>query len=311
MRAVRFPVFLFALILILPALAVMASLPAHSIMFRVLNNAVHAPVFGAFAIVILLLLLRYTRWSDARTYVTALILTIFAGVLIELIQPAFGRDRELADVGTDALGAICGLAIVALLKSKSRRLAALVLAIGMTVVAWPVVEAALAYRERQSQAPAILEITSRFDWYFIWTSGIRVSATLLPEPWRRDEDPESVRLQFSQSRSRVLAHAEPLPDWRGYARLMVDLTNPDAKPLGLTLRVHDRMHDNQATDRFNRHFTVAGAGRIVLATPLSEIARAPANRRMELSRIAGVMLFAGGDAGLADREFYVTRIWLE
>lgn len=310
MRTGQSPAVLFALLLILPALALVTSLPSHPMIFGVLSNAAHAPVFGAFAIVALILLRRYTR-SSSRQYVSAFVITVVVGGLIELIQPVLGRDGELADVGTDALGAVGGLAIDAFLRSQRRWLPAIVLVIAAMAASWPIVEASLAYWERSSQAPAILEISSRFDWYFIWTRGVRVSTAILPEPWRRAGDPESVRLQFTQGRWRVLGHGEPFPDWRGYTRLMIDLTNPGPAPLRLTLRVHDRAHDSQATDRFNRQFTLAGGKRTVLATPISEIARAPDARRIELSRIAGVMIFAGGNPGLANREFYVTRIWLE
>jgi len=311
MRAALSRVYLFALALLLPALALVVPMPAQPMIFGVLSNAAHAPVFGAFAIVLVHLARYYARWPARFDYHVVFLLTVIAGGAIELIQLAYGRDAELADIGTDALGAIGGLAIIAWFHSRHRRLAAFLLVSASMAIFWPVVEAALAYRERFSQVPSILEITSRFDWYFISTSGAHVSTTLLPGPWRCEGDPESVRMQFIRGRWPVLAIVEPLPDWRGYISLKVDLTNPDPQRLRLTLRVHDRVHDNQASDRFNRPFTLAGGERTVLVIPISEIARAPVDRPMDLSRIAGVMLFAEVDPRFADREIYVTRIWLE
>jgi hypothetical protein len=92
---------------------------------------------------------------------------------------------------------------------------------------------------------------------------------------------------------------------------VIDITNPDKRPLALTLRVHDLAHDNQASDRFNRNLLLAGSRRQILVTELDEIERAPVGRQIDLSRIAGVIVFGGGDPASIGRRYYLTRIWLE
>jgi hypothetical protein len=49
----------------------------------------------------------------------------------------------------------------------------------------------------------------------------------------------------------------------------------------------------------------------VLDIPLTDVIRAPQGRRLDIGEIAGWMIFADGDAGLAGQEFYLTRVWLE
>jgi hypothetical protein len=92
---------------------------------------------------------------------------------------------------------------------------------------------------------------------------------------------------------------------------MLDVTNPEAQPLTLTLRVHDKAHDNRAADRFNRRFTLGAHERRVLAFPIAEVARSPTGRDMDMSRIATVILFGKNGSELTGREYYLTRLWLE
>jgi hypothetical protein len=92
---------------------------------------------------------------------------------------------------------------------------------------------------------------------------------------------------------------------------MVDMTNPGPAPIDLTLRVHDRKHNNLASDRLSRNFHMAPATRSALAIPLTEAVGAPQGRILEIADIALLMTFAGTDAALASQEFYLTRIWLE
>jgi hypothetical protein len=76
----------------------------------------------------------------------------------------------------------------------------------------------------------------------------------------------------------------------------LDLSNPGEIDLPLATRVHDLAHNFQFDDRFNREFTLRAHERIEIAIPISEIEHAPASRLMDLSRIAGVVVFrARGD----------------
>jgi hypothetical protein len=92
---------------------------------------------------------------------------------------------------------------------------------------------------------------------------------------------------------------------------MLDLTNPDSRPLTLTVRVHDRAHDNRASDRFNRTFTIPGATRQTVSFALADIERAPLGRTLDLSRVAGLILFGDEDPTSVGRQYYLTRAWLE
>ena len=301
--------FLATLVVVLPALALVAKLPSHPQILLVLNNAAHAPVFGALAIV-LLLLLRRSAMAEWQCYAAAFGVAVAIGALIEWIQPMIGRGAEWIDLRNDALGAIAGLALMASMRSR-RWILLLVAIAALMPVAWPVAEAALANMARARQFPTILGFESPRSLYFISSRGIELAPSALPWPWQRADDPISLRVQVVGGQWPGLTHEEPQADWRGYSRLMLDLTNPDARPLTLTLRVHDRAHDNQSSDRFNRTFTIPGAARQTVSIALEEIERGPLDRRLDLSRVAGLILFGDEDPASSGREYYVTRSWLE
>ena len=77
--------FLGILIVALPALALVFKLPSHPQIFVVLNNAAHAPVFGAQAIALFCLLRRFPAKANWRRYAAALVLAIAAGGVIEIV----------------------------------------------------------------------------------------------------------------------------------------------------------------------------------------------------------------------------------
>lgn len=305
---------LLALGLALPSLALVARLPSHPLIIGVLNNFAHAPVFGAFAVVVLVLLRRHTSLPALAVYFVAFLLALAAGGAVELVQPLLGRAAELRDLRNDALGALAGLALHGAIVDGSarRRVPTVAVAIAAAMPAvWPVAEASQAYLVRLLRFPVIVQGLASGEQYFIQVQGAAVVPEVLPAAWARPEDPESLHIRIASGSWPGIHHLEPQPDWSGYSLLKLDLTNPDDRPLNLTLRVHDRAHDNRASDRFNRSFDLKPRIRAVLSIPLREIAEAPIGRTLDLSRVAGLILFTSGDPLEIGREYYVTRIWLE
>ena len=100
------------------------------------------------------------------------------------------------------------------------------------------------------------------------------------------------------------------PDWSGYTTLAVDFTNPTPMNLQFILRVHDARHDNQPEDRFGRRFELPAGTRDVLRVPLQDIAAGPKTRRLDLQRVAGMIIFRTDDSPPAG-ELYLSRVWLE
>jgi hypothetical protein len=83
-------------------------------------------------------------------------------------------------------------------------------------------------------------------------------------------------------------------DWVEARTLQISLYNPDSYPLPVTCRIHDRQHADgnmEYEDRFNRSYLLMpGWNRIEI--DLEEVEKSPANRRMDMRHIRGIMLFA-------------------
>ena len=80
------------------------------------------------------------------------------------------------------------------------------------------------------------------------------------------------------------------------------------EPLDLGIRVHDRKHNRQFNDRYNRHFTLAAGERRTLRIPLEDIRHGPRTRLMDMQQISDITLFRGKPAGSRRLEVYGMRL---
>jgi VanZ family protein len=299
-------------------LVLLAQLPPKPKFVAVLNDAAHAPVFGALALVIRSLLRDSVpqRW---RT-VVAFSVTILLGTGVEWLQGMIGRDASWNDVRTDALGAACALGAAAWWHTRHapdtrsrtvRRAGATVAVLAGIIATLPISETSLAYARRIAAFPIIVQSASPLDLYFIEVRDAQLERDRLPSPWAGDVAIPSLLVRASGGEFPGVSHTEPQPDWHGYSRLRADLTNPANEPLRLTLRVHDAEHNQDFSDRYNRTFEIPARSRQVISVPLVQIEEGPDRRKLDLEHVAGLILFTSGADARVGREFYVTRLWLE
>ena len=282
-------------------------------------NSVHGPIFAAVAVLLLLLWAPAAR-SRPSAYWTAFLAAVAFGGVIEFLQSFQGRPPSWFDMMTDTAGASAGLALWALL-DRRRSLAfrpghpegpwlpiAIALA-GIIFVAWPPLQAARAYAHRHAVFPSIAEFRGPQDLAFVTTSGTAVDIVPLPAPWAQGPDDRALRIAYDDKHSPSVQVVEPTRDWRGYSLVAVDLTNSSPNELTLTFRILDAAHDWSHEDRLNLPLRIPPNTRTTVRVALSAVEAAPEHRRMDLARIANVMLF-GGETALPG-EVYVSRIWLE
>ena len=131
----------------------------------------------------------------------------------------------------------------------------------------------------------------------------------LPERFRRPGGETALRVRYSSGDQLRFELVEPAPDWHRYGVLAIDLTNPAATPLKMTLRILDAQHNWASNDRLNLPLVIPAQTRPTVRIALAAVEAAPVRRRMDLSRIANLMLYANRPP--AGTEFYVSRIWLE
>lgn len=314
-------------IVALLAVLLVVRVPGQGVWHEVLLNAVHGPIFAVVA-VLLLMIVGPRFASGARASVAAFLLAVSLGILVEVLQSLAKRPGSVFNVLTDAAGAAVGLALWRLFVDGRREaiqpnggatlprkrmptawLSIAVALAGITFIAWAPLQAARAYAHRAAVFPSIAEFHGTQDLVFVSTGGSQVAIEPLPEPWGRGPGDLGLRIAYDAEHAPAVQVMEPVRDWRGYSVVALDITNPATSELGLTFRILDAVHDWSHEDRLNLPLTIPPGSRATVRVALDAVERAPAGRRMDLSRIANVMLF--GRASAQSAEFYVSRIWLE
>jgi hypothetical protein len=251
-----------------------------------------------------------------RSYAVAFFLTVLCGAGTEVAQAFVARDPSLLDVLRDALGAITALAGFATLvpgadargRGAWRVLGATLACAGFAIMVAPISICLAAYADRDLRYPTLLEACSPLDRYFLSHGGADMnvvpSTGTTASPCGR-----VLRVQLGTAATYGgISLDEPYPDWRTARTLILSLRNPGEFDLPMVLRVHDAEHIHQYQDRFNREFTLPARQRLEISIPIAEIEHAPASRLMDLSKIAGVMLFR--DRGTTAGSFEVECILL-
>ena len=298
---------LLAVVLLLMPLSLGISLGSQA-----LENAAHAPLFA----VVALLALRARRHArpgmvlTLKDYLVVWGLMVLFGALTEIAQGFTGRDPSLEDLANDALGAALALAGTACLRREqfvTARPACWIvpalIAVGALLYAAPPLWSAAAYAQRWIQRPVLWQWRTPLDDYFISHAGTQVyripAAACLSDPATPMPAGQALWIALDSGRYPGLWLDEPYPDWRGYRTLLIDLANPGAEPVPLTLRVHDARHNYHYDDRYNETFELPPRQRTRLQIALRDIERAPRGRPLDLARVAGLMIFRAEPAASA------------
>ena len=308
-RALRVAAILFCL-----SLVVFATIHEPTRFAHTLQKLAHPVTFGAVALLFLTLLRRQTP-RRFGSYVVSFALTVLCGVGTEVAQAFVHRDPSFLDVLRDALGASTALAGFATLvpgtdargRGGWRVMGALFAFVGFAIVVAPISISLAAYARRDLRFPTLLEACSPLDRYFLLGGGADVSVVPSTGP-TTSPCGSAFRVEFGTAPYAGIHLDEPYPDWRTAHTLVLDLRNAGEFDLSLVVRVHDRAHNLKFRDRFNREFTLRAHERLEIAIPIAEIEHAPADRLMDLSQIAGVVLFR--DRGTMAGSFDVERILL-
>lgn len=256
---------------------------------RTIENAGHMPLFLAATLFVLVILRHDFRQEGLRLYALAGILCIAAGLSSEVIQRHLQRDASWDDVLADSVGVLLGLALYALfdrraaLRGTTRAAALLIIAGCVTGYLAPLVTMVRAYVHRNGQFPVLADFHSSIE-----------SAWVVGYGARRTMGEGVLDVQFEPSSFPGISFHEPVPDWRGYKTLVIEVENPDEAPLILGVRVHDIGHGRAYADRFNRNFKLAPGERRVLEVALEDVQRAPRNRLMNMAEISNLTLFRAG-----------------
>lgn len=281
-----------------------------------LHTAAHFPVFGAIGAIVFALLRLHGPApvrTGARTYVTALGLMVLLSLLAEGMQAlSETRHGSWRDVGVNLLGTAAALALIAQYEWRSnRRMRSLlhgVIASCTAIVFLPIMILGAAYATRAVEYPVITRFASPLDLLHIEAPGARIGRRPLPEPWREAGDLAALRVELHSGHYPGITVRDPPRNWQGHAHLELDITNPEPRPLRLTLRINDRAHDGRHDDRLNYRIELPGRTRTRYRIPYETIENAPHDRPMALDEITMLLLFGGTEQH--GRTFYLSEIRL-
>jgi VanZ family protein len=281
-------------------------LPGNSMFMQELQNTGHTFVFGITALISIHWLRRSSGKENSQPlyhYIMVLALCLFAGAAVEFLQIFTASDADINDVIRDAAGIVACLGFYAIfdkgLMSKlreRRKIAktgvALVSSLVLISALYPLVRVTMVYIEREAAFPVLVDFSSGWWRNFIAAEHAQINIVAAPVQWREMPGKPVARITLLVGPYPGLELIEPQPDWSGYSNLNFKVFSENPASMLLTIRVHDKKHNQLYNDRFNHAFTVRH-GENLVKIPLAEIRTAPKNREMDMKEIAGMMLFTG------------------
>jgi hypothetical protein len=258
-------------------------------LWRELENAAHVVMFAALT-PLLALWLRRVRPLASRSDVVIMVcawgLAALLGLVIEILQSLSGRDASWGDLRADALGAAAGLlALTAWQQRKHRRrtgwLAAAASLALLVSGCWPLWQQLLTQLEARRAMPVLLGHTTPRALLNIEQRSATIQR--ISPHWR-------IQFQDGLPWPGITFAGWPR-DWRRYQALVLDLQNPDNNAVEIGLVVRDAGDTNSYDNRFNTAFLLAAHAHRVITLPLSEVARTPGGRQLDLGAVRSVSIF--------------------
>jgi hypothetical protein len=80
-------------------------------------------------------------------------------------------------------------------------------------------------------------------------------------------------------------------DWRGYDRTSFDVFLQGNMPMSITVRIHDRLHNDEYEDRFNDSFDLHPGNNTIMIN-LKNVMEAPKGRKMDMADIVNICIFS-------------------
>ena len=270
--------------------------------FDELQNAGHGIGFAVITAACLGLLTHSRSVFKAAAVAVAILL---CGVLIEIGQGWVGRTPSVGDAVANGVGVFAGVSWSLATYSRRWRHTLRVLAVALpSLAALPHLPLPLAQLSRPS-FPSIENFRGSFAVHRI--EGTYGSAV---EVAKNRDASAPMRLVLGDGAFPGVRLLDVVADWRGFQSLCVVLEVSVGNSLRLNLRIHDATHDSRREDRFSRRYELP-QGPHVLHVELEDIERmgqrAP-ERLMDLSKVAGVMLFSRPDH--VGRVLGLDGIWL-
>ncbi len=239
----------------------------------------------------------YLQWRARRPawqlLGEVLVLALVLGAGTELLQAAIGREASWQDLANDLLGSLLGFAFSPAASVGFSRSVWLLRIPLLAIVCWvviPFVKVSLDDLIAWQQFPLLAGFETPLE-ASRWGGNSR--QYLDSQHAYRGES--ALRVELNARRYPGVALNDFPQDWSSYRLLRFHIFNPEESQFQFHFRIHDQLHrknGNRYSDRYNTSL-VALPGWTELEIPLAQVAESPKGRNMDLSRIAGMILFVG------------------
>jgi len=296
-------------------------LPFESELGKELQNTGHIVASGILAIIFLRLIKQLATKQRRKTlilYFSALVAAMLCGVLVELVQIYTDRDADINDVYRNIIGIVSFLVIYASFDGNftffnsihcllRKRIVffisgVLILFIG----AIPLINIIIAYWQRHNAFPVIIDFDSKWSSKFYYLN----NATI--EVGEKGDMSKSrlytTGLIFRKGEYSGINIFETVENWSSRSFLAFDVFLESSAPLVIYLRIHDKQHNNEVTDRFNLKEALR-QGDNTIRISLSDIQHGPLYRELDMASVDGLVLFVKDVK--TERKILLSNITLE
>jgi len=236
---------------------------------------------------------RIARKPFVRQCFWVFAVTLCLGIAIESVQFGLsGRNPDWRDIVRNFVGCLFTLSFLARSRSRlSKRSLRLFQGIAVMALLMEVVPFSIALTDEEiarQRIPVLADFETPFE-MDRWTGSAEIAVDR--KIARHGTASLVIHLTSAHYSGSGLKYFPG--DWSDYKFLQFSVFNPSAVSIKVVCRVHDSLHFKKGgkyEDRFNRTFVI-DAGWNDIEIPLEDIAKAPKNRPMEMSRIEGFGIF--------------------
>ncbi len=285
--------------------------PASSLWWREAFNSSHVILFVFLSMFTYFQLAKKYQATDiTRLFGFILLAGILFGITIELLQSLVQRGSSLHDVYRDVAGIIAGFFIIGVINNyEYRKFRAVIFLISTGVLLFfsllPLAQITLDTIARNRAFPVLVDFDANWSSSFVQFN----SAEIVHRSHSDKIEAEKLfPVLLKQGAYPGFSVTEPVADWSKYQNLRFKIFSNNKEDFKLVLRVHDNLHNQAHSDRFNKSLIIeSGLNEIIIAT--AEIQKGPAQRALEMTAIAGIILFASNlDSEL---QFEISNIILQ
>ncbi len=231
-------------------------------------------------------------------------IVLILGVSIEGLQMCSGeRSPDIFDILRNQLGALIAFVFFSsqvVIKRTVLRWIVLIL-VGIALI--PLARGGLDEWRARDQFPVLSDFETRYE-LDRWESNGRIR---IAEGIARNGN-RALRVQLTTDKYSGVSLKYFQGDWREFDDLFFSIYLPAEKSLKILCRIHDSVHSNQYTDRFNQSFILKN-GWNDLRISLAEVKNGPRDRLLNLADVENFKCFVMEQE--KERVIYLDSVYLE